>query len=344
MKRIKNVEPVKEKSEEQIVEPSTTMTKATVPDKGNKIVVEDDLSHGVVDLSTLSPLQALKLATLALIKASEDLLKSVSEEKDELRKYNTTGASGSSGGRGGGAVGKQQPGKPVAKRGDGQRGNREVATARRSRRGPGAGSGREEPTVGVGKGSRWGPEGPPAGAAKAGLTGLTSLSVRYPASGGRPEKRVGEPERRPGIERQGPGRRPQDEWQAGAAGRRRRKAVGVGSSGGRGGGAVGKRWPGKPAAECSSGRRGSREATAARRSRQGPGAGRGREEPTAGAGKGSRWGPEGPPAGAAEAGLTGLTGLSIWYPAADESHVQQRGLAKGVDLAFTSANRICIES
>ncbi|XP_057861651.2 glycine-rich cell wall structural protein 1.8-like [Cryptomeria japonica] len=43
----------------------------------------------------------------------------------------------------------------------------------------------EEPATGVGKGSRWGPEAPPAGAVEAGLTGLTCLSVRYPANGNR---------------------------------------------------------------------------------------------------------------------------------------------------------------
>lgn len=41
------------------------MTTANVTDKGKDIDVEDDFSHGQVDLSTLSPLQDLKLATQA---------------------------------------------------------------------------------------------------------------------------------------------------------------------------------------------------------------------------------------------------------------------------------------
>ncbi|XP_059070605.1 uncharacterized protein LOC131860241 [Cryptomeria japonica] len=79
-----NIKPVKENDEEQIDKTSTTIAKGTIRDKGKQIVVQDDLSHGLVDLSILSPLKTLKLATLAQIKASEDLLKSSSEEKEVI--------------------------------------------------------------------------------------------------------------------------------------------------------------------------------------------------------------------------------------------------------------------
>ncbi|XP_059070548.1 uncharacterized protein LOC131860187 [Cryptomeria japonica] len=79
---VKTKKAVKEKGEEKTNEALVIMTKAIIPDKGKQIAVdEDDFSHGSVELSTLSPLQALKLATLVQIKASEDLLKSTFEEK-----------------------------------------------------------------------------------------------------------------------------------------------------------------------------------------------------------------------------------------------------------------------
>lgn len=61
----RNVKVEKEKGEEKPDKAPTTMIVTLVPDKGKKIVVEDDIYNGQVDLSTLSPLQALKLATLA---------------------------------------------------------------------------------------------------------------------------------------------------------------------------------------------------------------------------------------------------------------------------------------
>lgn len=73
-----------EKGDEPIKKPPITMIVANVFDKGKEIDVDDDFSHGLVDLSTLSPLQALKLATQAQIKGSEDLLKSQSEDKEVI--------------------------------------------------------------------------------------------------------------------------------------------------------------------------------------------------------------------------------------------------------------------
>lgn len=74
----------KEKGEEQTTNAPITMTQVTILNKGKQIDVEDDLSHGLVDLSTLSPLKAVKLATQAQIKASEDLLKSQSKDNLEV--------------------------------------------------------------------------------------------------------------------------------------------------------------------------------------------------------------------------------------------------------------------
>lgn len=78
-----DVEVVKEKGEEKIDKASVIMARAT--DKGKQIDAdEDEFSHGPIDLSTLSPIQALKLATLAQIKASEDLFMSASKEKEVI--------------------------------------------------------------------------------------------------------------------------------------------------------------------------------------------------------------------------------------------------------------------
>lgn len=66
----------KEKGDESIEKHQVTMTAGNITNKGKETIVDDDFSHGLVDLSTLSPLQALKLATQAQIKASEDRLKS----------------------------------------------------------------------------------------------------------------------------------------------------------------------------------------------------------------------------------------------------------------------------
>ncbi|XP_059066395.1 uncharacterized protein LOC131857709 [Cryptomeria japonica] len=73
----------KEKGEENVGEAPVTMSSSTVPDKGKRITAnEDDFSHGPIDLSTMSPIQELELVTLAQIKASEDLLKYQSEDKE----------------------------------------------------------------------------------------------------------------------------------------------------------------------------------------------------------------------------------------------------------------------
>lgn len=72
----------KGKWEEKVNEALVTMERATVSNKGKQIVANDDFSHGPIDLSSLSPIQALKLATLAQAKAHEDMLKSHSEDKD----------------------------------------------------------------------------------------------------------------------------------------------------------------------------------------------------------------------------------------------------------------------
>lgn len=71
---------MKEKGEEKTDKALITMTKAIIPNKGKHIADDkDNFSHCLVDLSTVSPLQALKLATLAQIKASLDLLKYTSK-------------------------------------------------------------------------------------------------------------------------------------------------------------------------------------------------------------------------------------------------------------------------
>ncbi|XP_057863015.2 receptor-like protein EIX2 [Cryptomeria japonica] len=58
----------KEKDDEPTEKPLITMMAANVIDKSKEIDVEDDFSHDTVDLSTLSPLQALKLSTQDQIK------------------------------------------------------------------------------------------------------------------------------------------------------------------------------------------------------------------------------------------------------------------------------------
>lgn len=59
------------------------MGRADVSDKGKQIATyEDDFSYGLIDLSSLYPIQALKLDTLSQAKASEDFLKSHSEDKE----------------------------------------------------------------------------------------------------------------------------------------------------------------------------------------------------------------------------------------------------------------------
>lgn len=60
------------------------IARVTISDKGNSIATNDEFSHGPIDLSTLSPIQELKLATLAQIKASEDLLKSQLEDREVI--------------------------------------------------------------------------------------------------------------------------------------------------------------------------------------------------------------------------------------------------------------------
>lgn len=47
---------MKEKDEDEMDKAPNTLIKDIVPDKGKQIVVDDDLSHGLVDISTLSPL------------------------------------------------------------------------------------------------------------------------------------------------------------------------------------------------------------------------------------------------------------------------------------------------
>lgn len=60
----------KEKGEEKIDKASVTMARAIVFDKGKNISTEDEFSYGPIDLISLSPIQALKLATLAQARAS----------------------------------------------------------------------------------------------------------------------------------------------------------------------------------------------------------------------------------------------------------------------------------
>lgn len=79
-----SVEVEKEKGDEPIEKPHITMIVANVSDKGKYIDVDDDFSHSLTDLSTLSSLQAMKLATQTQIKASEDLLKCQSEDKEVI--------------------------------------------------------------------------------------------------------------------------------------------------------------------------------------------------------------------------------------------------------------------
>lgn len=79
-----SVEVEKDKSDEPTEKPLVAMIVANVSNKGKHIDVEDDFSHGLVDLRTLSPIQALKLATQAQIKESKDLLKSQSKDKEVI--------------------------------------------------------------------------------------------------------------------------------------------------------------------------------------------------------------------------------------------------------------------
>lgn len=80
-----NTEVLKEKHEEKTNKASVTQKKATIFEKGKHIKDdEDEFSHGLVDLSTLSPIQALKLATLMQNKASEDLFTFAFEEKEVI--------------------------------------------------------------------------------------------------------------------------------------------------------------------------------------------------------------------------------------------------------------------
>lgn len=51
-------------------------------DKGKHIISDTYLTKGAIDLNSLSLIQALKLATLAQVKASEDLLKCHFEDKE----------------------------------------------------------------------------------------------------------------------------------------------------------------------------------------------------------------------------------------------------------------------
>ncbi|XP_057836893.2 uncharacterized protein LOC131047082 [Cryptomeria japonica] len=74
----------KEKGDEPIEKPLVTMIVANVTKKGKEFDVEDDFYHGLVDLGTLSPIKALKLSTQGQNKASEDLLKSQSEDKEVI--------------------------------------------------------------------------------------------------------------------------------------------------------------------------------------------------------------------------------------------------------------------
>lgn len=51
-------------------------------DKGKQIISDTNFTKGPIDLNSLSLFQALKLATLAQAKASEDLLKYHSKDKE----------------------------------------------------------------------------------------------------------------------------------------------------------------------------------------------------------------------------------------------------------------------
>lgn len=53
-----------------------------IVDIGKQIILDTDLTVGPIDLNSLSLIQALKLAALAQAKASEDLLKYHSEDKE----------------------------------------------------------------------------------------------------------------------------------------------------------------------------------------------------------------------------------------------------------------------
>ncbi|XP_059073325.1 uncharacterized protein LOC131874100 [Cryptomeria japonica] len=72
-----------EKGEEKSDQAPTTVARDTVIDKGKQIATDsDDFGQGPIDLSSLSLIQALKLATLTQVKTSEDLLKSHSVDKE----------------------------------------------------------------------------------------------------------------------------------------------------------------------------------------------------------------------------------------------------------------------
>lgn len=73
----------KEKGEEKDDQAPMTMARDTAAEKGKQIATDsDDFSQRPIDLSSLSPIQALKLVTLTQAKASEDLLKSHIVDKE----------------------------------------------------------------------------------------------------------------------------------------------------------------------------------------------------------------------------------------------------------------------
>lgn len=73
----------KDKGEEKVDQASTTMARDTIDNKEKQVTTDsDDFGQGPIDLSSFSPIQELKLVTLAQTKDSEDLLKSHSVDKN----------------------------------------------------------------------------------------------------------------------------------------------------------------------------------------------------------------------------------------------------------------------
>lgn len=62
---------------------TVTVARDTIADKGKQVITDsDNFSQGPIDLSSLSPIQEMKLATLAQAKANEDLLKFHTTDKE----------------------------------------------------------------------------------------------------------------------------------------------------------------------------------------------------------------------------------------------------------------------
>lgn len=73
----------KEKGEEKDDQDPVIVVRDIVVDKGKHSSTDsDDFSQGPIELSSLSSIQELKLANLALAKVSEDLLKSHIVDKE----------------------------------------------------------------------------------------------------------------------------------------------------------------------------------------------------------------------------------------------------------------------